>query len=333
MKRSQSQRNSQRVISGAFLTCIILPILSVSVSAQIETSGFPVVQLDESARVAALGGRSPALATDDVGAVFSNPAMLSVGSRNKLSLSYLNHIGSLNAAWLSYARGLDSLTTAAIGIRYLGFGSFDRTDDQGAANGTFNASDLSLTIGGSRRFRDQINFGVNVHYLLSSIDGFHSSALSMDAGVFYTVKSGFTTLGATIHHAGFVLSSFGKRNDTIPFDIRLGFTKKLEHVPLLLSVTAYRLHRLDGGLEDESTLSNALYHLIFGFEFLLSESFQIRFGYNHRRHDELRLKSRLDLAGYSIGTGIKLSRITVDYAFNSWSTLGGLHRFSVQTSL
>ena len=137
--------------------------------AQVEISGFPVVQLDESARVAALGGRSPALATDDVSAVFSNPAMLSLKARNKLSLSYLNHVGSVNAAWLSYARGLDSLTTVAIGIRYLGFGSFDRADDQGSTDGTFNASDLSLTIGASRRFRERINFGANVHYLLSSM--------------------------------------------------------------------------------------------------------------------------------------------------------------------
>ena len=48
---------------------------------------------------------------------------------------------------------------------------------------------------------------------------------------------------------------------------------------------------------------------------------------------EVLFESRLDLAGYSIGTGIRLSRITVDYAFNSWSSLGGLHRFSVLTSL
>ena len=219
-------------------------------------------------------------------------------------------------------------------LEIVGRGSVgDRADDQGSTDGTFNASDLSLTIGASRRFRERINFGANVHYLLSSIDGFHSSALTFDAGVFYTIESNLTTLGATIHHVGFVLSSFGNRNDTVPFDIRLGFTKKLAHVPLLLSISAYRLHRLDGGSEDDTALSNALYHMIFGFEFLLSESFQIRFGYNHRRHDELRMKPRLDFAGYSIGTGIKLSRITVDYAFNSWSSLGGLHRFSVQTSL
>lgn len=333
MKKSRFKRLHRLVLYRALFFCVGAPVLAVPSAAQIESSSFPVVQMDESARVSALGGRSPALASDDVGTFFSNPAMLSLNARKKLSLSYLNHIGSVNAAWLSYARGLDSLTTAAIGIRYLGFGSFDRTDEKGSKSGTFNASDLSLTIGASRRYNEKIKYGANVHYLLSSIDGFHSSALIFDAGVFYTIESSSTTLGATIHHAGFVLSSFGKRNDLIPFDIRLGFTKKLAHVPLLLSISAYRLHRLGGGSENDSALSNALYHMIFGFEFIFSESFHVRFGYNHRRHDELQMKSRLDLAGYSIGTGIRLSRITVDYAFNSWSSLGGLHRFSVLTSL
>jgi hypothetical protein len=93
------------------------------------------------------------------------------------------------------------------------------------------------------------------------------------------------------------------------------------------------LHRLDGGPDGTSAVGNVLYHVVFGGEFQFSDSFQIRFGYNHRRHDELRLKSRLDLAGFSMGLGLRLSRVALDYAFNSWSSLGGLHRFSVRTAL
>ena len=114
-------------------------------------------------------------------------------------------------------------------------------------------------------------------------------------------------------------------------DLRIGLTKKLAHMPLLLSVAAYRLHRLRGNPNRSDFISNALYHLVLGGEFLFSDSFQIRFGYNHRRHDELRMKSRLDFAGFSMGVGIQLSRVGIDYGFNSWSSLGGLHRFSVRT--
>lgn len=300
--------------------------------AQIETSGFPVAQLDESARVASLGGRSPALETENTGALFSNPALLTAEMNQKLSFSYLNHIGSLNAGWISYARSLDSLTTVAIGLRYLSFGAIDRADEQGVTNGTFSPSDVGLTIGASRVGPRKLRYGVNVHLLLSSIDGTHASSISMDAGAFYPLWEA-TTVGLTIHHAGFVLSSLGKRSDEIPFDIRLGFTHKMAHMPLMISVTAYRLNKMDGGPDGTPGLGNALYHVLLGSEFQFSRSFQIRFGYNYRRHDELKMKSRLDMAGFSTGVGIRISRIVIDYAFNSWSSLGGLHRFTVQTGL
>ena len=302
------------------------------VNAQIESASFPVVQLDESARVAALGGRSPALKSGDVASLFANPALLSSAELKTLSFSYLNHIGSINAGWISYGRRLDSLTTAAVGIRYLGFGSIDRADDQGRRDGSFNASDISLTLGASRRALPTLSYGVNLNFLLSSIDGYHASAISMDAGVHYEAGPGLS-LGATIQNAGLILSSFGTRRDHVPFDMRIGISKKLAHMPLLLSISAYRLHQLDGGPDGTSAISNLFYHLILGGEFVFSDSFQIRFGYNHRRHDELRLKSRLDLAGISMGVGIRLSKLVFDYGFSSWSSLGGLHRFSVQTRL
>jgi len=335
--QSTNNENRNGIVSpsGIFAVLAIvflLPVATVA-SAQIESVGFPVVQLDESARVAGLGGRSPALATDDVGALFSNPALLSTSARKTLSVSYLNHIGDINAGWISYAVGIDSLTTAGVGIRYLSFGSIDKADEAGVRNGTFSASDVGITFGASRSYLPGLTYGANINFLLSSIDGFHSSALTIDAGVLYKMESSGTTLGATIHHAGFVLSSFGRRDDSVPFDIRIGLSKRLAHMPLLLSVTAYRLHAFDGGPDNATALGSALYHLILGTEFLFSDSFQIRFAYNHRRHDELRMKSRLDLAGFSFGTGIRLSKIVVDYAFSSWSSLGGLHRFSIRTGL
>ena len=333
LKSAYCSRLSYRCLL-VFLALIINGlVVSHAARAQIESSGFPVVQLDETARIAALGGRSPALMTRDPGSMFSNPALLSYSSPRSFSFSYLNHIGSANAGWVSYAVGIDSLTTAGIGFRYLGFGTMPRADEEGNRDGTFNASDMSLTVGASRRSLPGLTYGANINFLFSSIDGIHSSALTADAGIFYAIDSKGVTLGASIHHAGFVLSSFGSRRDQVPLDVRLGITKKLAHMPLLLSLAVYRLHKLDGSSRETDFLNNALYHLVVGGEFLFSESFQIRFGYNHRRHDELRMKSRLDLAGFSMGFGLDLSRVGIDYGFNSWSSLGGLHRFTIRTRL
>jgi hypothetical protein len=34
-----------------------------------------------------------------------------------------------------------------------------------------------------------------------------------------------------------------------------------------------------------------------------------------------------------VGFGVTVSGLTVDYAYNSWSSLGGLHQFSLRAGL
>jgi hypothetical protein len=69
-----------------------------------------------------------------------------------------------------------------------------------------------------------------------------------------------------------------------------------------------------------------------GGEFYFSEAFNVRVGYNHRRHEELKMKSRLDLAGVGMGFGLVIRGVGFDYAYNSWSSVGGLHQFTLRVS-
>ncbi len=301
--------------------------------AQIESSSFPVTQILETARVAATGGFSPALVTNDAGSFFSNPALLTEKMHGMFSVTYLNHVAGLNSGTVAYAFQVDSLSTAGIGVRYLSFGSIDRSDQDGRRSGTFNASDLDLSISGSRLTSSGLRYGANVHFLLSSLDGESASALSFDGGLLYEVDDRGLAIGLTIHHAGFVMSSIGSKNARLPVDLRIGVSKKLTHTPLLLTLSMYRINKLGEAPKELSNLARLMYHVILGGEFQFSRNFQLRLGYNFRRHDELGLKSRLDFAGVSTGFGLQISRIGIDYAFSSWSSLGGLHRFTVRTSL
>ena len=74
-------------------------------------------------------------------------------------------------------------------------------------------------------------------------------------------------------------------------------------------------------------------HISLGGEFQFSEGFNLRIGYNHRRHEALKTKSRLDFAGFGFGVGLKISSIRFDYAYNSWSEAGGMSQFTVRTAL
>jgi hypothetical protein len=137
-------------------------------------------------------------------------------------------------------------------------------------------------------------------------------------------------VGASLRHLG---ASLGGFETSLPLDLQLGVSKRLAHLPLLLSVTAYDLNKIGTGVEGGSTLDHALGHLTFGGELQLGDVLRLRAGYNHRRSRDLALADRFDLGGLGGGFGIVVSGITVDYAYNSWSKLGGLHQFTVRADL
>lgn len=325
------------------LLVLILIAAPAPAQAQVESSAYPVVQLDASARAGALGGNAPALVDAGPGSIFSNPALLMPEAHGTAELSYLNHVSKLSAGWLTYARNVEGVGTAAVGLRYLSFGEMDRLDASGNAIGTFGANDMGLTVAVSRTLRSpsdsappwtrRVRYGGAISWLSQRIDSEGAQALTVDLGAVYHDPERRFTAGLTVQHMGIRLSSLGTRADELPTDVRIGVAKRLNHLPVLFSLTAYGLHRLDGGPAESSTLGALLYHAVLAAEFQFSESFRLRFGYNHRRHDELKVKARLDFAGVSTGVGIKIRNVGVDYAYNSWSSLGGLHRISVKTAL
>ena len=43
------------------------------------------------------------------------------------------------------------------------------------------------------------------------------------------------------------------------------------------------------------------------------------------------IRTSIAMIGFGFGVGLKISRIYFDYAFNSWSSLGGLNQFTLRT--
>jgi len=298
-----------------------------------ELTGFSFLRMEPSARAAALAGSYAAVYGDDINAMFYNPALLNEQMDGTLSLSYLNHLSDLNAGFLAYSRHFEGLATFGLGLRFLSWGDFQRANEQGEKLGTFGASDVALTLGAARAYSDRLRYGVNMHLIYSSIDAFNASAVATDVGILYQVPEHQLTLSASVNNLGITISSLGVTHDDLPVDLRVGLTKQLSHLPLMITLMGYNLHDLGDSPEGGTTLDNVLYHVSVGGELRFSRAFNVRFGYNHRRHDALKLSSRLDLAGFGIGAGILISRINVDYAFNSWSSLGGLHQFTIRTHL
>ncbi len=324
-----------RFIRFVFLLGLsLLPALGQGGQAQPgPLTGFPFLRIEPSARAAALGGSFSAVYGEDVNALFYNPALLNETMHGAVALSYLNHLSDVSAGFLAYGRHIEGLGALGIGVRYLGWGSLQGADEAGQETRTFGASDVALTVGLGRAYGDRIRYGVNAHIVYSSIESYSASALAADVGVLYYLEGPQLGLSASVNTFGAVLDSYGETKDELPLDVRIGLSKRLRHLPLLLTMTAYNLNDPGSAAGASEGASRALQFLTFGAEFQFSEAFQVRLGYNHRRHEALKVRNRLDVAGLSAGFGLKISRVRFDYAFNTWSSSGGLHQITVGTKL
>lgn len=297
-------------------------------------SSFTLLRFDASARTAALGGAFTAVADGDVNGLFSNPALPSPATSRTASLSYLNHLAGINAGTLAYGQTSSRLsTTFSGGVRFVHWGSIQGRNRRGERTGSFTAGDVAFTLGAARALGSRVRYGANVHLLYAQIEEAQATAVATDLGMRYRVPGQQLTLGASLRHLGTSLNGFGQESATLPLDLQVGLSKRLAHLPLMLSVTAYDLNDLGTGVEGGTTADHVLGHLTFGGEVRLGEVLRLRLGYNHRRGQDLAFNDRFDLGGLGGGFGLVVGGIFVDYAYNSWSELGGLHQFTLRTDL
>jgi hypothetical protein len=242
-------------------------------------------------------------------------------------------VGDLRAGVAAYGFQIGGLGQAGLGVRFLGWGDLDERDATGEAIGSFRASDIALTFGFARRYVDNVILGANVHGIFSRIGDYNASALAADIGVLYHAVDGDFTASASVNNLGVTLNSLGAGEDELPLDVRLAVSRRLRYLPLLLSVTGYNLHDFEPAGDEATGFDNVMHHVAIGGEFQFSEGFNLRVGYNHRRHEALKIKSRLDFAGFGFGAGIKVARLRFDYAYNSWSSFGGLHHLTLRTTV
>jgi hypothetical protein len=298
-----------------------------------DLTSFSFLRLEPSARAAALGGSFNTIRDGDVNGLFYNPASLSEQAHNALSVSYMNHLSDLNAGFAAFGRHVEGVGSFGAGLRFLSYGTIDGRSANDVDQPDFGASDAALTLGYAREAaNERLRYGGSAHLIYSHIAEAEAVAAAADLGAMYSFPSQQLTFSASLHNVGTTFSSLGPSRDELPVDLRVGLSKKLAHLPLLLSVTGYNLQNVGAAHQGTGAFDNAMRHVRVGGEFQFSEAFQARIGYNHMRHEELKTQDRLDPAGFSFGFGLAVSRIALDYAYNSWSSFGRLHQLTVRTS-
>jgi hypothetical protein len=295
------------------------------IKAQSPTYGF--LQTDASARTAALQGSFISI-KDDPNGIFYNPALTGTLVMPRISFTYLDHWMDVNSGTLSFGYPVKGIGNIGVGIIYMSYGSFQRTDESLNVLGTFDAGDLALTAGTAFNYSDDVLIGFNVKYIHSSIAEFTSYALAVDIGLLYDLPEENLTIGASLMNVGEQFKTYGGTREPLPRDLSIGLTKKPQHLPVILNIV---LHRLN---ESEEKFLNRFSKFTFGAEFLMSESIRFRLGYNNKQRKDMKMGTSYGLAGFSLGFGIILQEYQVDYSYSSITkNTDGLHRFSLGINL
>lgn len=287
---------------------------------------FDFLRLDGSARAGALGG-SFVSNNDDADVIFYNPAGLDLLEGNPASFSFVKHLMDINLASLSYSTEFENIGRFGAAIKYINYGSFDEADDFGNRTGTFSAGELAFVIGYANQLDNNFYYGANAKFIYSGIADRSSTAMALDLGLHYSIPDKNWNFGFAILNLGGQLSKYYNTAEDLPLDITIGFSKKLENLPLRLSVDFHKLN------EKRDDFVQKFKAFTVGAEFTLSKVMKLRFGYNNERRSEFKIGSTAGIAGFNAGLGIKISDYQFDYGYSSLGLVGGLHRIGISTSL
>ena len=334
-------------MSKKLLFYFLLLICSVSYGQIGGKHTYEFLNLITSPRQAALGGKTITIYDEDVNQALFNPASINSEMHNRVSLNYGNYYQGVTYGTASYAYTYDQhLQTFQAGINYINYGKFDGYDENGLPTSEFTGSEIALSLGYAYNIPyTDIHIGANAKLIQSTLESYNSFGAAVDLGMVYIDEKNDVNWALTLMNIGTQFTTYDGTREKLPFEIIAGVSQELEHVPLRWHFTLENLQQwnlafsnpvnsetsIDGTVTEEkvSFFNNALRHMIFGAELFPKKAFNIRLGYSFRRGQELQIQDQRNFSGLSLGFGLKLNKLKLNYSYSKYTLAGNTSLFGL----
>ncbi|GAB5465980.1 MAG: hypothetical protein Kapaf2KO_14160 [Candidatus Kapaibacteriales bacterium] len=268
------------------------------------------------ARSAALSNAVVAL-DNDINALFFNPATLYTSEKRDLSFTFLKNISDINSGSAVYSN--DELINTggvwAVSSNFTDFGSFEYANQFGLRNGgTFGAQNFNIGISHSNELDSNLYWGGTVRYLYAGLEQNSSSAMVVDAGLLYEFSDNRSIVGLSLLNAGFVLNTFDGADESITPDLRVGFSHRLQGMPLLFNIALYRL------LDQQESFWTRFGNIAVGGEFEIGDYIRLRGGYDFYTSSNLSAESQSTFSGFSFGAGGEFKDFDINLSINQYGS-------------
>ncbi len=318
-------------------------------------STYSILNLPVSARISALGGDVIAVQDNDLTLIYNNPSLLNDKMDNHFAINVTDYFSDINFGSVTYARTYKDYGNFAANLQFVGYGKLDRADQYGTIQGEFNASDYLLNLTWSKSLTERVMFGANTKFIYSAYDNYTSFGMAADLGLTYSTEDDMFTSSLVVRNAGSQIKPFVEGNyEPLPFDVQLGFAKRLKHAPFRFSCVFHNLTKYDltynnpldpkvtiDPISGEEIKANKLEehadklmrHVTIAAEFIPIKNFYMQFAYNYKRRQELKINTRTHLVGMSFGVGLKIKKIRINYGRAMYHLAGSPNYLTISTNL
>ncbi len=314
-------------------------------------STYQFLNLVNSPRQAALGGKVVTNYDYDPTQALFNPATINAKMDNQLSLNYVNYIGDVNYGSASYAYLWDRRTQVLhTGITYVNYGQFAGYDEMGDPTDSFSGSEVALSFGHARNVAfTNFHIGGNLKFISSTLESYSSFGVALDLGVMYLYEDWDLHVTGVARNIGTQLTPYDTVLEKLPFELIFGISQTLENVPIRWHFTLENMQQwniafanpnrdeidLEGNATSEKInfIDNAFRHMIIGIEIFPESGFNLRLGYNLRRAEELRIIEKRAFAGLSAGFSVKFNYLRLSYSYSKFSSAATSSFFGINIDL
>jgi hypothetical protein len=272
-----------------------------------------------------------------------------------LSVNYVDHFMDINYGYSTYSRTFNKIGSFAASLQYINYGKFTYADPTGMTTGSFNANEMAMIVGWSKKLAENWYIGANIKGIFSQLEQYHSSALAMDVAGSYINKETNFCASLIVKNAGRQIKPYVEGNlEPMPFEIQMGVSKRLEHVPFRFSLLFDNLQKWDLTYDDPTNPKQTidpltgepiterkiftygdqvLSHITIGGEMLFGKNLSFGLGYNYRKRKEMVVDTRMGMVGFSWGFGIKISKFRISYARAAYHISGAPNVFTITTNI
>lgn len=193
---------------GALLLLTASDLLA-GVNPRAGTSGFSLLSNETTARLSGMG-RAHVAVSNDVQAVFSNPAGLGIVQDPELGSTYRNGVEGISYSQVSFvlplsgisAQNVNNFGTLGVTYSHLDFGDFIGQDASGNDTQTFKANDHSFGVVYGKKLFTGLSAGLKFNFFNSEIDNVKANGTSTDFGIHFRPNDSIWSTGVVVQNTG-----------------------------------------------------------------------------------------------------------------------------------